>query len=115
MPENRSESEALPERVMPQWSLRFLMSLIVLSAVVMWVFRAAIRDDVFWAQCVAVVLVTAAGCFALYALTFAMASLFASLTGAILQPTHLQGQQVGDDDRVPVVAAVVTPVAKDLS
>ncbi|WP_145343762.1 hypothetical protein [Rosistilla ulvae] len=99
MSNTSSEPTASSERAMPQWSLRFLMLLVTLSAMLMWVFRAAIIENVFWAQCVAVVLATAIGCFAMYALAFALASLFASMTGSILQPTRSRFHPPAVDQR----------------
>ena len=78
------------EPLMPQWSLRSLMTLTAVAAAAMWVFRAAMVDGLFWARPLSIVLLSFGGCFFGYAVVFALASLFASLTHTIMAPLRPQ-------------------------
>lgn len=78
------------EPLMPQWSLRSLMALTAVAAATMWVFRAAMVDGQFWARPLSIVLLSFGGCFFAYAVVFALASLFASLTHTIMAPLRPQ-------------------------
>ena len=92
---NDSEGQqVLVERSLPRVSIRLAMLLITASAIVMWMIRGAMAGNWFWAQCLTVVLIAMGACFAAYAFLFALASLFASLTGAILS---VGGNNPGDD------------------
>jgi len=64
--------------------LRSLIALIAASAVTMWVFRAMLVGDFFWAKCIGVALVTVFGCFIAYAGLFLLAQLFAVVTSPIV-------------------------------
>ena len=80
----RTESKPLHETLMPKTSIRFLLILIGISALVMVVFRAA--GEGFYAARIATLLImTVAGCFAIYAALFLIANLFSSATAPIVQ------------------------------
>jgi hypothetical protein len=73
-----TESEPTVERLLPQTSIRFFAALIGISAVAMFVVRAAVVGDQLWAKCLSVVMATAVGCFIAYALMFLIASVFST-------------------------------------
>ncbi len=70
---------ALREPWFPQLSLRFLLLLIALSAAVLWICRAAIFWQSLWAQCLAILFLTVAASFSLYACFFLTALALATI------------------------------------
>ncbi len=78
----------LRERLFPQLSLKFLLKLTAICAAMMWAFRAGAMDNLFWAKCLSVVLMTAMACFFAYAVMFCIAYFLAGVSGAILEPFH---------------------------
>jgi hypothetical protein len=83
-----SDSDAgqpVRERWLPQTSIRFFVALIGISALVMYIFRAALMDDVLWAKCASLVIMTAIGCFFSYALLFLITLPFASAAATIAE------------------------------
>ncbi|GAA5510724.1 hypothetical protein [Novipirellula caenicola] len=80
------KEQPLRERLFPQLSLKFLLKLTAICAAVMWAFRAGAMDNLFWAKCLSVILITAMGCFFAYAAMFCIAFFLARFSGAILEP-----------------------------
>ena len=79
-----TESKPLHETLMPQTSIRFLLLLIGGSALVMVVFRAA-GEGFYAARITTLLIMTVAGCFAVYAALFLIANIFSSTTAPIAQ------------------------------
>ena len=84
MQDASTESKPLHERLMPQTSIRFLLILIGGSALVMVVFRAA-GEGFYAARIMTLLILTVAGCFAVYAALFLIANIFSSTTAPIAQ------------------------------
>ena len=80
-----TESSPLPERWLPQTSIRFLIILIGLCALVMYTFRAAIVDDQVWAKIGSLVIATALACLVAYGGLFVVALLFSTAAGVVLR------------------------------
>lgn len=70
---------------MPQASIRSLIALSAICAVIMWLTRQMLIGDYFWAKCIGAILVTIAGCFVAYALLFLLAHLFTVVTSPIFE------------------------------
>jgi hypothetical protein len=79
-----TESKPLHEKLIPQTSIRFLFVLIGGSALMMVVFRAA-GDGLPVARILTLLIMTVAGCFAVYAALFLVANVFSSTTAPIVQ------------------------------
>ena len=82
-----SSTSPLQQPWFPQLSIRFFLGLMVLSAAVLWVFRAALIADLFWAKCVSMVLIALAGCFVAYAAFFLLALAVATLSFPLVKET----------------------------
>jgi hypothetical protein len=95
-----SVPEASPQEAwFPQLSLRFLLLLIALSAAVLWILRAAVVWQSLWAQCLAILLVTIAASFLLYACFFLLALGLATISASLVG--DVAPQDVGVDPGVP--------------
>lgn len=79
-----TESKPLRERLIPQTSIRFFLLLIGASALVMYIYRAAIVGDAFWAKIASLLITTVGGCFLAYACSFLVANLFSATTSPLL-------------------------------
>ncbi len=79
-----TESKPLRERLIPQTSIRFFLLLIGSSALVMYVYRAAIVGDAFWAKIASLLITIVGGCFLAYAGFFLVANLFSATTSPLL-------------------------------
>ncbi len=88
-----NENVPLVERALPQFTLSLMLKITAVCAVIMFAFRAGALENLFWAKCVSVVIATAVVCFICYAGRFCVASLFASLTGAIIEPFETARQR----------------------
>ena len=76
--------QTLRQRLMPQASIRSLIALSTICAMIMWLVRTMLVGDSFWAKCVGAVLLTTVGCFALYAALFLLAHLFTVVTSPLV-------------------------------
>jgi low affinity Fe/Cu permease len=89
MPENSNtpstDSKPLRERLLPQTSIRFLMLAIVLSAIVMVIFREALVGGSAWAKVVALLIQTGAASFIAYTCMFLIANVFSATTQPLIE------------------------------
>ncbi|EMI20359.1 membrane protein [Rhodopirellula maiorica SM1] len=107
-----AKEQLLRERLFPQLSLKFLLKLTAICAAVMWAFRAGAMDNLFWAKCLSVVLITAMACFFAYAVMFCIAFFLARVSGAILEPFHLN-QPVPPTPAPPSLPSATSISGKD--
>ncbi len=93
-----TESKPLRERLIPQTSIRFFLLLIGSSALVMYVYRAAIVGDAVWAKIAALLITIVGGCFLAYAGFFIVANLFSAATSPLLNRLPLPCESEFADD-----------------
>lgn len=79
-----TESQPLPEKLLPQTSIRFFLMLIGASALVMLVFRSASGGS-SWARIVSLLITNVGACFMVYAILFLIANLLSSTTEPIVR------------------------------
>ncbi len=97
-----TDSQLVRERLMPQFSIRFFIFLIGVSAVVMYTLRAAVVTNHSWAKIVSLMMATTIGCFLAYAFLFLVANLFNVTTMPIRDAiAAAQGDATWQDERSP--------------
>ncbi|MFK8114159.1 MAG: hypothetical protein AB8B91_18300 [Rubripirellula sp.] len=84
-PTPSTDSKPLRERLLPQTSIRFMMAMMVASAIVMVVFRQAAVGDAAWAKILSMMIQTIFASFLAYGLLFLIANLFSATTDPIVR------------------------------
>ncbi len=79
-----TESQPLPEKLLPRTSIRFFLMLIGVSALVMLVFRSASGGS-SWARIVSLLITNVGACFMVYAILFLIANLLSSTTAPLIR------------------------------
>ena len=97
-PEFDPQPTTIRQRLMPQSSIRSLIVLITISAVIMWIARTMFVGNMFWAKCFGAALVTIGGCFATYAGLFLLAHLFTVATSPIVDAIDTGRHDAGEHD-----------------
>ncbi len=85
-----TDSKPVAEKILPQTSMRFLLILIIVSAVIMTIVRMSSENAAFWTKIIVLLLATSAGCFLVYVILFLIASLMTSATEPIVEAIEKQ-------------------------
>ncbi|MGB7342653.1 MAG: hypothetical protein WBD20_00420 [Pirellulaceae bacterium] len=84
MPSPEIQSKPLKEKLLPQTSIKFLLALMTVSALVILLIQSSAQSSAFWSKIVVLVLGTTVACFLVYALMFLLARVVAKTTEPIV-------------------------------